>query len=236
MSTDAILGRLMRRLSECDEQQLRAVEAKLFHAESNASTKENTKAGASSRTPKNTKDWPRAPVHRLNGKGAFMVTGATYNKQHLWRDPDTLDYFESQLLAKAIEFDWQLEAWAIFSNHYHFVGQAHVDAESLVPMIQSLHSESAIWLNDLDDEYDRQVWYNYWDTELTYEKSYFARLHYVHRNAVHHGLVTVPNQYRWCSAAWFEQTATPAQVKTIYSFKTDKLSVYDDFLPSPLIR
>jgi putative transposase len=51
----------------------------------------------------------------------------------------------------------------------------------------------------------------------------------VHRNPVKHGLVPVANQYPWCSAAWFERTASPAQVKTIYNFKTDRLNVEDDF-------
>jgi hypothetical protein len=37
------------------------------------------------------------------------------------------------------------------------------------------------------------------------------------------------NQYRWCSAAWFERTVSPAIVKTIYSFETDKLNIHDDF-------
>ena len=47
--------------------------------------------------------------------------------------------------------------------------------------------------------------------------------------AVKHGLVPVANQYRWCSAAWFERTASPAQVKTIYRFKIDRVQVDDDF-------
>jgi putative transposase len=66
---------------------------------------------------------------------------------------------------------------------------------------------------------------------LTFEKSYLARLNYVHQNAVKHGLVRIANQYPWCSAAWFERTATPAQVETIYSFKTDKVRVFDEFEP-----
>jgi putative transposase len=41
--------------------------------------------------------------------------------------------------------------------------------------------------------------------------------------------VPVANQYPWCSAAWFERTATPAQIKTIYDLKTDRLQVDDDF-------
>ena len=43
------------------------------------------------------------------------------------------------------------------------------------------------------------------------------------------GLVPVANQYPWCSAAWFERTASPAAVKTIYRFKTDRLNIENDF-------
>ena len=55
------------------------------------------------------------------------------------------------------------------------------------------------------------------------------RLNYGHRNALEHGLVPVANQYPWCSAAWFERTASPVQVRTIYRFKVEQLKVEDDF-------
>ena len=66
---------------------------------------------------------------------------------------------------------------------------------------------------------------------LTYQNSYLARLNYVHQNPVRHGLVPVANQYRWCSASWFERTATRAQVRTVYGFKIDKVEVVDEFEP-----
>jgi len=94
--------------------------------------------------------------------------------------------------------------------------------------LRELHSRSARELNGLEIE-AREVWHNFWDTRLTYQYSYLARLKYVHQNAVKHGLVTLGNQYKWCSAAWFERVASSAQVKTIYSFKTDSLKVEDDF-------
>ena len=75
----------------------------------------------------------------------------------------------------------------------------------------------------------RKVWYNYRETRLTYEKSYLARLNYVHTNPARHGLVLVANKYPWCSAAWFERTASPTMVKSIYRFKTERISVTDDF-------
>src|SRR5262249_11539503 len=92
-----------------------------------------------------------------------------------------------------------------------------------------VHSATATDVNGRDATPGRQVWYNFWETRLTYERSYLARLNYVHQNAVRHGLVRVAYQYRWCSAAWFERTARPAEVKTIYGFKIDQLRVLDDF-------
>jgi len=92
-----------------------------------------------------------------------------------------------------------------------------------------LHSNTARQVNELDNSAGRRVWYNFWETKLTYERSYLARLNYVHQNAVKHGIVRVANQYPWCSAAWFERTASPAAIKTIYGFKIDKLSIDDDY-------
>ncbi len=174
-------------------------------------------------------DWPRAPVHRLEGKGTFIVTAATLHKQHHFRTAESLNNLQQELFAKAEQYGWQLEAWALFSNHYHFVGHACEDAQSLSPMLSHLHSNVAAWLNRREGKPDRQIWHNFWETELTFEKSYLARLNYVHHNAVKHGLVAQPNEYRWCSAGWFERTASKSQVKTIYGFKTDRLNVLDAF-------
>jgi putative transposase len=100
-------------------------------------------------------------------------------------------------------------------------------------MLGLLHEKTAKWINKLDECKGRQVWHNFWETRLTYEKSYFARLNYVHQNPVKHGLVPVANQYPWCSAGWFERTVRPAQVKTIYAFKLDKVRVYDEYDAAP---
>ena len=158
-----------------------------------------------------------------------MVTAGTYGKRMLIKGHDRLDLLHNELLTVAHRYDWQLEAWAVFANHYHWVGRNKTDAENLPKFITHLHSNTARKLNLLDGAQGRKVWHNYWDTPLTYENSYFARLHYVHANAVHHGLVKVPNQYTWCSASWFEDAATAAQVNTIYGFPIDTVNIVDDF-------
>ena len=174
-------------------------------------------------------DWPHAPVHRLGEAGTFMVTAATYRKEHFFREADRLDFLQERLLGLAGEYEWQLEAWAIFSNHYHFVGHALESADTLRPFMRHLHATTAREMNRLDRVRGRKVWYNYWDTKLTFQKSYLARLNYVHQNAVRHGLVRDAEQYQWCSASWFHHAATPAQVATIHGFKIDRVNVVDDF-------
>ena len=119
----------------------------------------------------------------------------------------------------------------MFSNHYHFVRHSSPGADNLRAALTHLHANTSRELNRLDRTPGRAVWHNFWDTKLTFERSYLARLAYVHQNPVKHGLVPVANQYRWCSAAWFERTATRAQVRTIYGFKTDRVNVQDDFQP-----
>jgi putative transposase len=177
------------------------------------------------------RDWPHAPLHRLSEQGTYIVTAGTYEKAHLFRGPDRLGRLEAALLSLAKEAGWRLEAWAVFSNHYHFIAHAGPGSKDLATFIKGLHGSTSRYVNELDSAAGRQVWFNYWDTQLTFERSYLARLNYVHQNPVKHGLVRVANQYPWCSAAWFERTASTAQVKTIYSFKIDRVKVEDDFDP-----
>ena len=177
----------------------------------------------------NKKDWPHAPVHRLDSRGVYMVTAATVTKRHFFDSSSKLTLLENQLLSLAKYYELQLHAWAVFPNHYHLIARDQNELPRLKEFLSHLHTTTARELNRRDDTPKRSVWYNFWDTKLTYERSYLARLNYVHQNAVKHGLVLVANQYRWCSAAWFERTATAATLKTVYDFKVDQLKIYDDF-------
>jgi len=152
--------------------------------------------------------WPHAPEHRLCVRGTYFVTASTYLHAHHFAGKTRLAVLHRGLLKVAADFGWQLEAWAVFSNHYHFVGHSPADkdtAKNLSRMLGLLHEKTAKWINQLDSAPARKVWHNYCET----------RLNYTHQNPVKHGLVPVANQYPWCSARWFERTATPAQIKTI---------------------
>ena len=198
--------------------------------EPQSSRQENVPSG---RKPE--RRWPHAPVHKLALSGTYFVTASTYRRLALFNSRTKLDGLESGLLALAEEHGWALEAWAVFPNHYHFIAHSPPDAGSLSTFLGHLHTSTAERLNEGDAQPGRKVWHNFWETRLTYEKSCLARLNYVHQNPVKHGLVRVANQWKWCSAAWFERTATPAQVRTIYSFRTDRMNVFDPFEVPPLL-
>jgi len=166
--------------------------------------------------------------------GTYFVTAGTYRKEHYFRTPQRLDVLHRGLLTVTRDFSWEVEAWAVFSNHYHFIARSPSnsgEATSLSQMLGVLHTGTASWANRLDKTPGRKVWHNFWETKLTYQKSYFARLNYVHQNPVKHGLVAMANQYTWCSAQWFEGAASPAIVRSIYRFRTDAVRVIDEFAP-----
>lgn len=163
-----------------------------------------------------------------------MVTAATYQKQHYFSRRDDLQVLHDLLLYVAKLHGWYLEAWAVFSNHYHFIGhspEGSESAQSLPVLTNQLHSESARYVNSRDGQVGRKVWHNYWETCLTFRNSYWARLSYVHQNPVRHGLVSDAKDYPWCSAAWYERITPPVMRKTIERFKSDRLKVADEYDP-----
>ena len=173
-------------------------------------------------------DWPHAPLHRFGESGIYFVTASTYLKKHLFRG-SALDSLQESLFAQATKHACRLQAWALFPNHYHLVVACDA-GEHVKAMLSGFHVDSAININRADDAKGRQVWFQFRDTQLTFERSWLARLKYTHDNAVHHGVVRNAENYRWCSASWFASSARASFVETVRRMKTDRVKVYDDFV------
>ena len=173
-------------------------------------------------------DWPHAPIHRFGEAGTYFITAGTLHKQHFFRQPASLNDLRDLLFTYAQRFDCWLQAWSLLSNHYHLIIQCD-DGNNIRRMLRELHKYSAIAVNRRDAAKGRKVWFQYWDTQLTSEGSWLARLRYTHENAVHHGVVANAERYPWCSASWFARTARPAFVKTVQNMKIDRVKVFDEF-------
>ncbi len=176
-----------------------------------------------------TRPWHHRPAHLFLPHATYMVTAGTVHKERFFHDSARLQLLHDLLLDLAEKYGWQLQAWAVFSNHYHWVGVAPEGAATLKTLVSHLHTASARAVNQLDDTTERNVWFQYWDTCLTFEKSYLARLNYVHNNAVHHKIVAIAEQYEFCSARWFAAHAEPTFRRKVASFRYDQLNVPDDF-------
>jgi putative transposase len=173
--------------------------------------------------------WPHAPAHRMLLSGTYMVTSATYQKILHFHTHERLQFLHDNLLQLAKGYGWQLQAWAVLANHYHFIAQSPSDPKNLSVFLSNLHVTTAKYVNEMDNVPNRRVWWQYWDSHITYQYSYLARLNYVNQNPVRHGVASEAMQYPWCSASWFQKTMHPSFCKTVKSFKIDTVKVIDDF-------
>ncbi len=139
------------------------------------------------------------------------------------------------MFTRAEEFGWDLHAWVVLSNHYHFVASSPEDPSTLSRMISKLHTLTARTLNAWDAQPGRRVWFQYYDTHITNAGSYYARLKYVHQNPVHHGIVAQAENWRWGSAGWFERGAGSVFRRLLEGVGIERVSVVDAFEPVAVV-
>jgi len=174
------------------------------------------------------KKWHHAPIHIVDNAGTYMVTAGTYRKHKYFDTRNKIEFLHDTLIDCASEFSWELQAWAVMSNHYHFIAISQ-KPENLVKFISKVHAVTSRFVNRIDDSPGRKVWFQYWDTQITHQSSYLARLSYVHYNPVHHRLVEDARAYEWCSASWFGKNSEKTFYKAVTEAKIDRVKVEDDF-------
>ncbi len=194
-----------------------------------ASSGPEDQCGASPATPEcEYVAWPHRPAHLFVPDAMYSLSAGTMRRQTFIDTPAKKSFLLETLFAYGLRFGWCFEAWAVLDNHYHFVAQAPEDAGSLRRLLQAVHSFSAREFNRLDGTPGRRVWYQYWDTCITGERSYRARLKYVHENPEKHGVINDAAAYPWCSMWWFLET-DDADADRILGTATDRVTLYDDF-------
>src|SRR5258706_13431116 len=141
-------------------------------------------------------DWPHAPLHRFGDEEAvYFVTGATYLKKHHYRSTERIERLQARFFRLAEEYECHLQAWSIFSNHYHLV--AGVRGTALHGMLTDLHREEGLACNAEDGARDRQGGYQVRERVLRFERSWLGRLGYTREKAVDPRLVSGGSRYRW---------------------------------------
>ena len=173
--------------------------------------------------------WSFAPSESLPEQGAFLITGTTDKQRHHLDSSAMLDRVQGILFDAVETAGWRLQAWALFSNHYHLILTAEPDAKSLSSLLENFLETTTAVLNERDGNPRRQVWGEVLESRIAFLTGYYTRLKYVHQNAVFHRAVHVASEYPWCSAGWFETTAPLSFVERVERSNADLLDVPDEY-------
>jgi len=160
-----------------------------------------------------------------------MFTAGTLHKAHIFRTKQEPDDLVQLFLRHIAGASWEVDAWSFFSNHYHLIARCPLDGKTVSSFFRDFHSESSSQINHSQRQPGRQVWHQYWDTQLTHERSVLARSAYVWHNPARHKLVPEAESYRWCSAGWDEQKHGRYSASTLRSFQPSAIRTLDDFEP-----
>ncbi|MCJ7458917.1 MAG: transposase [candidate division Zixibacteria bacterium] len=171
------------------------------------------------------------PPHLFRPSSKYFITGSTYLKKHFLTPESSKRRLLDSIVKGCEKYNWVLEDWVILNNHYHLMLNAPDKADTLGAMFKEVHKFTAMWLQEnfpeLKDE--KKIFYNYWDSCITFEKSYFARLNYIYYNPVKHGYIKEAGDYLWSSYRFRlkEEFNYLNEIKEKYPW--DKVKVKDDF-------
>ena len=179
----------------------------------------------------NYKVYTHNPPHLFIPKTKYFITGATYLKKHFLVSEEGKVKLLGSIKTGCEKYCWILEDWVILDNHYHLMMNTSDDVSALSKMFNEIHKFTAIWLkkNFLEFKKEKRIFYNYWDSCITYEKSYWARLNYIYFNPVKHGYIKEAKDYAWGSYRFRLKEEIDCLNKIRKEYPWDKVNVKDDF-------
>lgn len=196
--------------------------------------------------PENYKIYQHNPPHLFRSNAKYFITGSTYEKVKYLKSNDAKERLLGSIYKGFNDNHWEIEDWVILDNHYHLMVNAPGNAESLGDIIRDIHRFTALWVKknmersmectnrvgaciDTVNALQKKIFHNYWDTCITYEKSYYARLHYIWYNPVKHGYVDDPIKWKFGSYYYRFAEEKDELKKIIDQYPCDRVKVKDDF-------
>ncbi|HES59261.1 MAG: transposase [Calditrichaceae bacterium] len=153
------------------------------------------------------KVYPHNPPHLLLNGAKYWVTGSAFKHNPYFKEKEIKYKMMDVLCTTAEKLHWQIDDWVILDNHYHLMLESpdtklnDHNPKTIANFMNNFHRFSALWMrkNCGSLKNVKNIFFNYWDTCITYERSYFARLNYLYFNPVKHGYVQHPSEYPYGS-------------------------------------
>ena len=140
----------------------------------------------------------RAPRIEIPGIPLHIVQRGNNRAACFFSDIDRRFYLKC-LAETARRRGCAIHAYALMTNHVHLMGLPH-DEESLAKTIGSIHLRYTLLLNTREG-WQGHLWQNRYFSAPLDEAYRWRALRYIELNPVRAGMVAVPEEYHWSSAA-----------------------------------
>ncbi len=141
---------------------------------------------------------PHRPLHLQIPQSFYFLTAHTIEDQDIFYDDARKRILHNVICHAQKRFNAKIYGYILWPDHYHMIVQ--LEQVSLHHFVNNIHSYSAKFVNQLDNQIGRRVWYQYWDRFLRVQYSlddFYRRVSYILHNPVKHG---------WCGS--FEEAVT----------------------------
>ncbi|MBN2829473.1 MAG: transposase [Candidatus Cloacimonetes bacterium] len=176
------------------------------------------------------KEYKHNPPHLFVPDAKYFITVSTLGRHRYLKSDSTKDATLAYLIQSIQHFNWNLADWVILDNHLHFMATAPENVKTLSDLMHNLTRFTANWLSSHNiPRIESKYFHNYWDTCITYEKSYFCRLNYIWNNPVKHGYVESPEKWIYGSYIYRFRAEDIESQEIMLNYPIDRVHIDDDF-------
>lgn len=176
------------------------------------------------------KTYVHAPPHLYRSGAKYFITASTFGRARILDDKSKEKLLLS-LMKACSNHSWDLEDWVILDNHYHIMAASSEERTNLSAFVNEYHKFTALFVKKHVPAATSlpKIFNNYWDTCITFDKSYYARLNYLYHNPVKHGYVKNAEDYVWGSYYQRFRRAKAYVEKLKKDFPFDRVEVADNY-------
>jgi putative transposase len=145
----------------------------------------------------------------------YFFTLVTYQRQTLFRDPQTIDLLRTVFRTVKAKHPFTLDAIVILPDHLHCIWtlpKADADFSTRWRLIKSEFSRQCPEKykrqrsKSRQDKGEQAIWQRrFWEHQIQNESDFIRHVDYIHYNPVSHGLVAAPKDWAYSSFHRFVQ-------------------------------
>lgn len=142
------------------------------------------------------------PFHLYLDNQIYFITARTYEKVKYFNSNNKLRMLSECINESAEKYKIEVYAYVILYNHYHL--SVKMDkGNKISDFIKYIHGKSGRlakkWNTNPRRIGIKRIWWNYWDSCIRNEATFYKRINYIHHNPLKHGYVKKMEDYKYSS-------------------------------------